>query len=66
MVDRYRLPEEREDEQVDPEQDERVHERPRDAEDGALVLRLQVAAEEIREELAVAEEVGVDGHRGQV
>src|SRR5207244_3993242 len=62
VVDRNRLPEEREDEQVDPEQDERVHERPRDAEDGALVLRLEVAPEEVPEELAVPEEICVDGH----
>ena len=43
-----------EDEQVDAEQDERVQQRPEDAEQRALVLRLEVAAKEVREELAVA------------
>ena len=52
-----------EDEQVDAEQHERIEERPDDAEHRALVLRLEVPPEEVREQLAVAEEIGVDRHR---
>ena len=51
-----------EDEQVDEHQDDRVRERPGEAEHRALVLGAQVAAEEAAEELAVAEEVEVDRH----
>jgi plasmid stability protein len=56
------VPEDAEDERVDPHEDERVRERPRDAEHRAAVLRVQVAPEEVPEELAVAVEVGVDRH----
>ena len=55
-----------EDDQVDTKQDERVQERPGDAEDRALVLRLEVPPEEVGEELAVAQEIGVDRHRASV
>ena len=44
-------PEHAEHQQVDAHQQQRVGQRPGHAEDGALVLRLQVAAEEIEEEL---------------
>jgi len=40
---------------VDAEQHERIQERPEDAEERALVLRLEVPAEEVGEELAVAQ-----------
>ena len=56
-----------EDEQVDEHQHDRVRERPGEPEHRALVLRAQVAAEEAAEELAVADEVGVNRHgRGLV
>ena len=51
-----------EDEQVDEHQDDRVRERPGEAEHRPLVLGAQVAAEEAAEELAVAEEVEVRRH----
>ena len=52
--------------QVDAEQDERIQQRPEDAEHRALVLRVEIAPEEVREELAVAQQVGVDHHRPEV
>ena len=55
-----------EDDEVDAEQDERIQQRPRDAEQRALVLRVEVPPEEVREELAVAQQVGVDRHRPEV
>jgi len=51
-----------EDEQVDTEQDQRIEERPEDAQQRSLVLRLEVTAEQVGEELAVANEVGVHRH----
>ena len=57
------LEDQSENDQVDAQQDERVEERPENAEQRSLVLRLEVPAEEVREELAVAEEIGVDRHR---
>ena len=57
-------PEEREDEQVDGHEHERVQQRPCEPEDRAAVLRAHVAAEQAREELSVTEDVGIDGHRG--
>jgi hypothetical protein len=64
--DRLVLEEQPEDDEVHAEQDERVEQRPDDAEDRPLVLRLEVAAEEIREQLAVAVEIGVDRHRREL
>ena len=55
-----------EDDEVDAEQDERIQQRPGDAEHRALVLGLEIAPEEVREQLAVAEQVGVDRHRPEV
>ena len=63
MGDLLVLEDQPEDDEVDAEQNERVQERPEDAEQRSLVLRLEVPAEEIREELAVAQEIGVDRHR---
>ena len=58
-------PEHREDEQVDEHEDERVQERPSEPEDGAAVLRADVAPKEAPEELAIANYVGVNGHAEQ-
>src|SRR5262249_24783023 len=54
-----------EDEEVDRQEGERVDEPPRDPEHRPAVARMEVAPEEVREQLAVANEVGVDGHRAQ-
>ena len=56
-------PEHREDEQVHEHEHERVQERPAEPEHGAAVLRPNVAPEQASEELAVANYVGVNGHR---
>ena len=52
----------REDEQVDAHQQHGIRDRPEHAERRAAVLRLQVAAEEIAEELAVADQIRVRAH----
>ena len=57
-----RVPDDAEDEQVDAHQQQRVRHRPDDAERRAAVLRLQVAPEEVPEELAVPVDVGVRVH----
>jgi hypothetical protein len=62
VLRRLDLQEQREDEQVDEHQDDRVRQRPREPEHGALVLHAQVTAEEAAEELAIADEIGVDRH----
>ena len=59
------VPDQAEDEQVDRHQRQRVDERPDDTERRAAVLGVEVAPEEIREELPVADEIGVDGHPRQ-
>jgi hypothetical protein len=51
-----------EDEEVDGHQQERIGDRPDDAERRAAVFRLKVAAEEVPEQLAVAVDVGVRAH----
>ena len=68
MVDvgRRRLPHHREDDEVDEHQRHRQRERPQEPERRSLVLRAQIALEEAREQLAVADQIGVDGHRGIV
>ncbi len=53
-------------EQVHGHQRERVDERPEDAERRSPVFRLEVALEEVREELAVANEIGVHRHERSV
>ena len=58
-------PEHREHEQVDEHQDERVQERPPEPEERAAVLRADIAAKEAPEQLAIANYVGVNGHREQ-
>src|SRR6266540_1269419 len=60
--DVLRPPEDAEDEQVDAHQDERRHQHPDDAEQRALVLRLQVAPEEVSEQLPVGDQLRVDRH----
>ena len=57
------LEEQPEDDQVDAQEHERIEERPEDPEQRSLVFRLEVPPEEVGEELAVAQEVGVDRHR---
>jgi hypothetical protein len=52
---RTRLPQDGEDEQVDRHQQDRVRQGPGDAQHGAAVLRLDVPAEEVSEQLAVAD-----------
>ena len=54
-----RVPDDAEDEQVDGHQQQRVGDRPDDAQRRAAVLRLEVAAEEVAEQLAVAVDVDV-------
>ncbi len=56
-------PEQREHEQVDRHEDQRVQERPREPEDRAAVLRPKIAAKEAPEKLAIADDVRVDAHR---
>ncbi len=58
-------PEHGEDEQVDEHEHERVQKRPPEPEDGASVLRADIAPKEASEELAVPNYVGVNGHREQ-
>src|SRR5581483_6683720 len=55
-----RLPHDAEHEQVYAHQHDRIHDRPEHAERRAAVLRLEVTAEQIPEQLAVANEIGVD------
>jgi hypothetical protein len=55
-----------EDHEVDEQKDERVQQRPRDPEQGALVLGVEVAPEEVGEQLPVAVQVGVDRHRREL
>src|SRR5206468_9564088 len=52
-----RRKEEREDDGVDGEQQQRIRERPEKAEDGAAVTRFQIARRERRDELAIAIEI---------
>ena len=59
-----RLPHDAEHEQIDAHEHDRIHDRPEHAERRAPILRLQVAAEEIPEQLAIAQDVGVDVHDG--
>ena len=58
-------PEHREDEQVHEHEHERVQQRPAEPEHRAAVLRADVAPEQASEELAIANYVGVNGHRGE-
>ena len=62
VLDSAEPEEDREDERVDADERERVRERPGDPEHGALVLDLELAPEEVREQLAVAVDVEPDRH----
>jgi hypothetical protein len=53
------LPEHGEDQEIDSHEEDRVRERPRNAEQRAAVLRLDVPAEEVPEQLAVADQIAV-------
>ena len=63
---RLRLPEHREDDEVHEHERGRQRERPREPEERSLVLRAEIAAEEAAEQLAVAEQVGIDAHRARL
>ena len=60
--DRRRAPQVVEHEQVHAHQHERRDQHPDDAEHRSLVLGVQVAAEEVPEQLAIADQIGVDRH----
>ena len=59
LVSERRLPQDGEDEQVDRHEQDGVRESPGNAEHRAAVLRLDVPAKEIPEQLAVADEIAV-------
>jgi hypothetical protein len=54
--------EDAEDDEIDHHQRKRVDERPGDAEHRPAVTRVEVAPEQVREELSVPNEVGVHRH----
>ena len=62
MVDLGDGKQHREHERVDPHEDERVDQRPQDAEKCAFVLGAKVAAKQVRKELAMVEKLGVHPH----
>ena len=62
VLDLERLQEHREDERVDRHQRQRVDERPDQPEDRAAVLPVQLAAEDVQEQVRVPDDVGVEAH----
>ena len=66
VVDADGVEEHREDDPVDAHQGEWEHQRPAEPEHRAAVLHAQLAPEEVEEQVAVPEEVGVERHGRQV
>jgi division protein CdvB (Snf7/Vps24/ESCRT-III family) len=62
VLDLERLQQDREDQRVDRHQRQRIDKAPDQAEDRATVFPVELAPEDVHEQIRVADDIGVEAH----